>query len=449
MKKHNAEDIAAERMRIITPLLDEGLDRALLIERRKKAATEHRLSYRTVGRYLKAYEENGFEGLKPKTPERTESHLLPANYQKLVEIAIELRRECPSRSVRDIITILELEGHVKPGILSRSTLQRHLHRNGFGANQVKVYTQNGAAARRFQKQHRSMLWQGDIKYGPYLPIGKDGAKKQTYLAAFIDDATRFIVGAGFYGDQKAGIIEDNLRSAVMQYGLPDAIYVDNGKQYRSKLLERACMKLGIKLKFAKPYSPEAKGKIEVFNRRINSFLSEVALMEVTSLGELNTQLELWLREYYHKKEHYGLGGISPGTAFRTDTRPLKFADVEKVKEAFLNVEERKVDKTGCISFEGTKYEVGTALMGRKVEVHFDPTWRDAIEIRHEGFEPFMAKPLVIGPSTKGPREYPENIGKTKAETSRLLEGLNKANITGRTDGNVAVVFGKGEVKQNV
>jgi transposase len=161
MKKHNAEDIAAERMRIITPLLDEGLDRALLIERRKKAATEHRLSYRTVGRYLKAYEENGFEGLKPKTPERTESHLLPANYQKLVEIAIELRRECPSRSVRDIITILELEGHVKPGILSRSTLQRHLHQNGFGANQVKVYTQNGAAARRFQKQHRSMLWQGD------------------------------------------------------------------------------------------------------------------------------------------------------------------------------------------------------------------------------------------------------------------------------------------------
>jgi transposase InsO family protein len=230
MKKHNAEDIAAERMRIITPLLDEGLDRALLIERRKKAATEHRLSYRTVGRYLKAYEENGFEGLKPKTPERTESHLLPANYQKLVEIAIELRRECPSRSVRDIITILELEGHVKPGILSRSTLQRHLHQNGFGANQVKVYTQNGAAARRFQKQHRSMLWQGDIKYGPYLPIGKDGAKKQTYLAAFIDDATRFIVGAGFYGDQKAGIIEDNLRSAVMQYGLPDAIYVDYAEE---------------------------------------------------------------------------------------------------------------------------------------------------------------------------------------------------------------------------
>lgn len=71
-----------------------------------------------------------------------------------------------------------------------------------------------------------MLYQGDIKYGPYLPIGKDGAMKQVYLSAFIDDATRYLVAAQFYDNQRVEIIEDTLRSALMQYGKPVAIYVD-------------------------------------------------------------------------------------------------------------------------------------------------------------------------------------------------------------------------------
>jgi putative transposase len=120
-----------------------------------------------------------------------------------------------------------------------------------------------------------MLFQGDIKYGPYLPIGKGGTKKQVYLAAFIDDATRYIVSAKFYENQKVDIIEDCLRNAVMHCGKPDAIYCDNGKQYRSEWLKNACAKLEIRLLFAKPYHPEGKGKIEAFNRRIDSFLSEV------------------------------------------------------------------------------------------------------------------------------------------------------------------------------
>lgn len=106
--------------------------------------------------------------------------------------------------------------------------------------------------------------------GPYLPVGKDGQKKQTYLAAWIDDATRFVVGARFC-NQKVDIIEDTLREAILTYGKPEAIYVDNGKQYRSNWLQTACAKLGIKLLHAKPYHPEGKGKIEAFNRRLILF----------------------------------------------------------------------------------------------------------------------------------------------------------------------------------
>lgn len=140
-----------------------------------------------------------------------------------------------------------------------------------------MYQKTGKAARRFQKEHRCELWQSDVKYGPYLPIGEGGAKKQVYLCTIIDDATRYIVAAGFFIDQSVEMIESCLRQAVMRFGKPDILYLDNGKIYRSEWLKKACTRLGIRIVHTKPYSPEAHGKIEAFNRRVDSFLSEAAL----------------------------------------------------------------------------------------------------------------------------------------------------------------------------
>ena len=423
--KAKPEDVATNRVMMITPLLDASLDPHQLIQRKKEISEKHHVSYRTIDRYYQAYLTKGFEGLKPKISYKQSESTLPENYSEIVEQSIQLRKECPTRSVKDIIKILELESVVPVGMLSRSTLQRHLQASGFGARQVQMYQKKGAASRRFQKQHRGNLYQGDIKYGPYLPIGKDGAKKQVYLSAWIDDATRYIVSAKFYDNQTVDIIEDSLRNAIMRFGKPEAIFVDNGKQYRSEWMKKACAKLWIRLLFAKPYHPEGKGKIEFFNRRMDAFLSEVALDKVETLEQLNQKLDLWINEYYHKNPHYGLGGISPETAFRTDTRPLSFLDVKVCMEAFLHTEEREVDKSGCISFSGKKYEVGLQLMGRKVEVWFDPTWTDEVEIHHKDFEPFKVKELTIGANCGARASLPECYQTTTATSSRLLDGLQK------------------------
>jgi len=442
MNTKDSQGKAAARMMMIAPILDESLDQRSIIELKKKLAEQHGLSYRTISRYHEAYLSEGFDGLKPRQAAPREGQGLPDNFQEIVDTAVELRRECPGRSVNDIIRILELENVIPKGSISRSTLQRHLHGRGFGSGQMKLYTKKGAAARRFQKSQRCMLFQGDIKYGPYLPIGKNGAKKQVYLSAFIDDATRFIVSAKFYENQQVAIIEDTLRTAIMQVGKPDAIYVDNGKQYRSGWLKSACSILGVKLLFARPYHPEGKGKIEAFNRRLDSFLSEVALMEVRTLEELNDLLQLWIQDHYHKTPHHGLSGITPETAFKTDKRPLRFVDANTLKEAFLHTEERKVDKTGCISFEGKKFEVGLQFIGRKVSVHYDPSWTREVEIHPPGGKPFLAKEQVIGEHCGTRAGLPEPMTAIKPESSRLLDGLNKANISGRTKKEVAVVFRK-------
>ena len=262
MNQQTPEQVATQRMMMIMPLLDEALDPQQLIELKKSICEKNDLSYRTISRYLSVYEAEGFDGLKPKATYKRKETKLPEGFEAILDDAIVLRRECPTRSVQDIIRILELEGLISPGELSRSTLQRHLQASGFGAKQMRLYSKKGTASRRFAKPHRMMLIQGDIKYGPYLPIGKDGAKKQVYLSAFIDDATRYVVSAKFYEHQKVDIIEDSLRQAIMHFGKPDAIFVDNGKQYRSEWLKKACAKLGIRLLFAKPYHPEGKGYAE-------------------------------------------------------------------------------------------------------------------------------------------------------------------------------------------
>ena len=48
----------------------------------------------------------------------------------------------------------------------------------------------------------------DIKYGPKLPIGKNGKKVQTYLSSIIDDHSRYILASTFYDNQEKEIVEE-------------------------------------------------------------------------------------------------------------------------------------------------------------------------------------------------------------------------------------------------
>ena len=115
---------------------------------------------------------------------------------------------------------------------------------------------------------------------------------QTYLSVIIDDATRYVVAAKFYDNKSSEIIEDTLRNAVTSYGIPDAIYFDNGKEYRNKWIKDICAKLGIRLIFTKPFSPEAKGKVEAFNKTVGSFFAEAVIEQPKTLADLNHLLSI-------------------------------------------------------------------------------------------------------------------------------------------------------------
>ncbi|MCL1896822.1 MAG: Mu transposase C-terminal domain-containing protein, partial [Clostridiales bacterium] len=85
----------------------------------------------------------------------------------------------------------------------------------------------------------------------------------------------------------------------------------------------------------------------------------------------------------------------------------------------------KVDKTGCVSFDGGLYEAGTAYIGRRIEIRFDPSWKDEIEACPEGAPPFMAKKLSIGENCGQRKSLPEGMQGVGPKTSRLLDALEK------------------------
>lgn len=436
-----AEEIAAWRMQALSPLLTEGLDPAKAREIKTKICEQVGISERTLRRYLSKYIEDGFGGLKPKGRGRKKSEdAIPPN---ILEQAILLRREVPGRSVAQIIQILEWEGLVEPGRVKRSTLQEKLQEKGYSTRHMHMYSQAGIAARRFQQKCRNKLWHSDIKFGPYLPIGKDGTKKQVYLVTFIDDATRFVLHGEFYPTLDQVIVEDCFRKAIQKYGVPESVYFDNGRQYRTKWMNRACSKMGIRLLFAKPYSPEATGKVERFNRVVDSFLSEAALEKPKTLERLNELFWVWLDECYQSKPHSALEDkISPKTAYRSDKKALKFLDIETIANAFLHCEERKVDKAGCISFNGKKYEVGISFIGCTVDVVYDPADLSELTIEYEGHTPWKAKQLVIGERAGERPKLPGHLQREPAQSSRLLTSAIKQNMKREAEKMPAVSYRK-------
>ncbi len=433
------EQTAVERLSMIMPLMAADIDPAKRTKLRREIAQAHQISVRSLYRYEKAYREGQFSGLMPGGREKRPSRLLPKNFDVIVEQAIQLRKEVPERSVAQIITILELEGLAAPGVLKRPTLERYLYKAGFGSEHLRAYRQaRESSSRRFCKPHRMMLVQADIKYGPKLPIGKNGAKVQTYLSSIIDDHSRYLLHSRFYANQEELIVEDSFHQAILRYGTFDRAYCDNGKQYVSRQLKSSLARLGITINFAPVRSGRSKGKIERFHQVVDAFLAEAKLKPAKSLEQLNHQWEIFLDEYYHKKPHDGIReyyeslgaalpdeGISPQAEFNRDSRALVYLDTSVVSEAFLHHDRRKVDNGACISFKGRRYETKIGLIGQYVEIAYDPLAYETIRVMHPDCEPFTAVPLEIKEYSNKAVPLPQKMQSQKASTSRFLDALER------------------------
>jgi transposase InsO family protein len=382
-------EVALFRYTLILPLLrhDPERDGSKKHVRAAITATSHaiphsqrqRVSAATLRRWEKAYQQGGFDALKPRP--RADRRSARAISSETLERAEALKRELPTRSTRTIADILQRDqvNPIPEARLAPRTLRRHLAARG--ATTARLLKSN-TVYRRFERSHFGDLWQSDAMHGPHLPDPADpNAQRQAFLFAFLDDHTRLVPHAQFYWNEQLPRLEDCLKRAMMRYGCPLAIYADQGQVYRAEQLDAACASLGIQRILARPYSPQAKGKIERFFRFVRSdFIPELALSSVHTLADLNQSLLAWIEVIYHRKVHSETGQ-SPLDRFRQDSTPsVRPLDPLTLRNAFLFRAQRRVSKAGDIAFQGNRYTVPGYLVGQTIQLRYDPFDLASIEI---------------------------------------------------------------------
>ena len=386
-----AQEIGLFRFALIRQAADPGVshrDRGVMV--RALADTDHvgpfgtpvRVSRVTLDRWIRAWRTGGFEALVPSP-----RGAVPRTPAEVLELAAALKRENPARTAAHIAQILSTHGGPCP---SARTLQRHFAR-------LELTTRpHGMAPKafgRFQAEARNDRWTGDALHGPMV------AGRKTYLFAFIDDYSRALVAYRWSYSEDTLRLESALRAGLAARGIPAVVYLDNGAAMVSGQLRRALAVAGIRLVHSRPGQPAGRGKIERFFRTVrDQFLVELvtpdALAAINDLTELNELFTAWVETVYHHRVHSETGE-KPLPRFLAAGPPTLPAP-DLLAEAFKWSHERTVTKTATISVHTNTYQVDASLIGRKIEVVFDPMDMTRMEVRYQGRPMGHAVPHTIG-----------------------------------------------------
>jgi putative transposase len=178
-------------------------------------------------------------------------------------------------------------------------------------------------------------------------------------------------------------------------GVPDVLYADNGAPFKNAWLARTCAVLGVRLVHSKPYAPQGRGKQERLNRFIReSFLAEALHQGIATLEELNDLFGAWAAQVANRRVHAETL-MTPLARFEAGGPPRQ-VDPERLKEAFRWSVTRKVTRTATVPLEGNAYAVDPALVGRRVELRYDPEDLTQITVYFEGRPAGTATPFVVG-----------------------------------------------------
>lgn len=384
--KDRHRDIALFRYSLIREAADPALssaERGRLV--RHLAARDHhgpdnervKVARSTIDRWIRAWHAGGFEALVPQA--RTAEATTP---QAFLDLAVALKVERPARTAAHICRIIEADRGWSP---SQRTVQRLFVRQGLN---VRADGSTADTFGRFEAETTNELWTGDALHGPVV------AGHKAYLLAFIDDHSRLITGYRWCHSEDTVRLEAALRSGLAARGIPGAVYVDNGSAFVSKPFLRACASLGIRLTHSTPRRPEGRGKIERFFRTVrDQFLVEVNPDPPADLAALNKSFTAWTEGVYHRRVHSETG---QAPLDRFDPTVMVLPTPDQIHEAFLWSEERVVTKVATVSLFANHYEVDAALVGRRVELVFDPFDLTDIEVRLHGRAMGKAIPHRIG-----------------------------------------------------
>lgn len=365
--KDHAEAVALFRSEIIGALTRRELDRGELREelarlarrryRAPEAKSTRQYAASTLERWLYRYKKGGLEALRPEPrSDRGRARELTSEQRELL---LDVRREHRAASVPLILRSLVAEGRLDDGAISEATVRRLYVDHGL--DRVASRGAEGQKTRlSWQAAYPGVLWHGDVCHGPGLKVGKE--TRPLRIHAMLDDASRHVVALeALHQERELDMLRLMVR-ALRRHGAPEALYLDNGSTYRGDTLRVACGRLGITLMHARPYDPQARGKMERFWRTLREqclcFISQDA-----SLHDVNVRPWAWLGQHYHTAPHAGLMGRCPNAAWApAEDRPIDVIDEQRLRDAMTVRERRRVRRDTTLSIEGSEFELDQGFL---------------------------------------------------------------------------------------
>ena len=335
-----------------------------------------RISARTIEAWHYAYRNQGLAGLGPAS--RGDCGTSRAMSAEVADLVVRAKQEKPRRSIRRIIRMLERAGRVRPGELSRSSVHRLLAGKGIPQRPTRAEDADGQVAgsrverRSYIAEHVGDLWVGDALHVRRPVAFPDGYVGKAYMLSQIDSASRYVPHSYFAPHEEDSDQEHGLRQALLKYGVPRAYYVDRGPAYTAGSLVAICAELGCRLLHAGRKDAEAKGVIERWHRTWREEVEDELPPGVIALSDLASAHYAWLAREYHLRVH-DTTGEAPRARFLSEVGELRAApSADKLAAIFLHRAMRTVRKDGAIRWQGGWLEVRAELVGKKIELRFDP-----------------------------------------------------------------------------
>ena len=298
--------------------LEEGYSTTVLRE-------QFGVSSHSVQRWVKAYREQGSQGLIAKPPTGTKAKLPKAVKHRIVG----MKKKHPEYGPRRIADVLKRFFLVP---VSPSSVHKTLSDEGL-AKKAKVKAEkNPTKPRFFERSRPNQLWQSDIM--TFRLAGRNA-----YLIGYLDDYSRYITSLGLFRSQTAAHVLETYRRGIAEYGVPREMLTDNGRQYtnwRGKTrFEREMKKDRVKHIKSRPHHPMTLGKIERFWKSIQTeFLFRA---QFDSFEQAVERTAFWIKYYNYKRPHQGIGGLCPADRFFEIQHDLKRTLAKGVEENALEL----------------------------------------------------------------------------------------------------------------
>src|SRR5215204_2838599 len=222
-------------------------------------------------------------------------HSMPGRSDAVTEERVLAVRDAhPAWGARKIVRCLEREGSAP----ARSTVHEILRRHG------RVVPPLGSPGpfRRFEKKAPNLLWQMDFK--GWVPLANG---QRCHPLTVVDDHSRYAVCLSACANEQETTVRGALDRTFRQYGLPDAMFVDNGTPWGDSSGQRFTrfgvwlIKLGIDLLHSRPYHPQSRGKNERFHRTLKAEV--FAFKRFRDLVEVQCAFDAWRTVYNPASQH--------------------------------------------------------------------------------------------------------------------------------------------------